>query len=76
MLVLLSLTDPAPDLVFVDESQPLRWFETYPERMRILDFLMEDPHFAKEWQRYEKVRSFTSYKRFTIVAYRLRGARE
>jgi hypothetical protein len=75
-LVLLSLTDPAPDLVFVDESQPLRWFETYPERMRILDFLMEDPHFAKEWQRYEKVRSFTSYKRFTIVAYRLRGARE
>lgn len=73
-LALLSLTDPAPDLVFVDVSQPLRWFETFPEPMRILDFLMEDPLFAEAWGRYEKLTSFTSYKRFPMVVYRLRGA--
>ena len=73
-LALLSLTDPAPDLVFVDVSQPLRWFETFPERMRILDFLIEDPQFAEAWGRYEKFTSFTSYKRFPMVVYRLRGA--
>jgi hypothetical protein len=74
-LALLSLTDPAPDVVFVDVSQPLRWFETFPEQMRILDFLIEDPQFAKAWGRYEKFASFTSYKRFPMVVYRLRGAR-
>jgi hypothetical protein len=73
-LALLSLTDPAPDWVFVDVSQPLRWFETFPEPMRILDFLMEDPAFAEAWGHYEQLTSFTSYKRFPMVVYRLRGA--
>jgi hypothetical protein len=73
-LALLSLTDPAPDLVFVDVSQPLRWFETFPKQMRILDFLVEDPAFAEAWGHYEQLTSLTSYKRFPMVVYGLRGA--
>lgn len=53
--VLLSLTDPQPDVVLVDVTVPLRWLESYGKPFALVDFLQEDPAFTQQWRRYERV---------------------
>lgn len=50
---LLSLTEPRPEMVFIDVSPTLRWFEGYDRPVGILAFLLEDSRFAAAWSDYE-----------------------
>lgn len=59
--VLLALTSPPPDVVYVDVSPHLRWFESYGRPAHVLEFLARDPRFVAVWRGYEKVGAMRTY---------------
>lgn len=60
-----------PDVVIVDATLPARWFEAYDKPFSLITFLSEDPAFAREWAKYEKVGEMKSMN-FRVDAYRRR----
>jgi hypothetical protein len=67
--VLNSLRGVPPEIVFVDITKPLRWFETYPRPVSILDYLSEQPEFAAEWAKYKRVGEIHSLFDIDIAIY-------
>jgi hypothetical protein len=60
-----------PDVVIVDATVPARWFEAYGKPFSLINFLSEDPAFAREWAKYERVGEMKSMN-FQVEAYRRR----
>lgn len=70
--VLNSLRGVSPEVVFVDISKTLRWFENYPRPVVLLDYLSEQPEFASEWAKYERVGEIRSIFDIDVAIYRRR----
>jgi hypothetical protein len=70
--VLESFAPTPPEIVFVETSQPLAWFEDYPKAVSLIDFFSEQPAFATEWRNYEKIDQIRVLKKFDVAVYRRR----
>ena len=66
-----AFTPRRPDVVIVDSTVPARWFEAYDKPFSLINFLSEDPVFAREWANYERVGEMKSMN-FKVEAYRRR----
>ena len=66
-----AFTPRRPDVVIVDSTVPARWFEAYDKPFSLINFLSEDPAFAREWANYERVGEMKSMN-FKVEAYRRR----
>jgi hypothetical protein len=70
--VLNSFLGVPPEIVFVEMAKPLRWFEDYPRPVSLLEFLTEQPEFAAEWAKYEKVGEVRSLFDIPVAVFRRR----
>jgi hypothetical protein len=70
--VLLSLAAPHPEMIFIDVSPTLRWFEHYDRPIGILSFLREDPRFTAAWSDYEFQTEMPTLFGTTVKAYKRR----
>jgi hypothetical protein len=58
--VLRSLTVHPPELVLIDVSRPLRWFESHDQSFDLLSWFKQDPDFVSAWSDYEYVETVQS----------------
>jgi len=70
--VLESFAPTAPEIVFVEISQPLAWFESYAKPVSLVDFFSEQPAFSAEWKKYEKIDQMRVLEKFDVAVYRRR----
>lgn len=72
--VLESFFGTPPEIVFVDISGmgQLSWFYDYPKPVSLIDFFLEQPAFAAEWKKYEKIGEMRSLNTFDVAVYRRR----
>ena len=70
--LLLSLSLPQPEMVYLDVSLRLRWFEQRERPFRLLPYLLEDPAFADAWLAYEAQPELTSIYNIELRPYRLK----
>ena len=70
--VLESFLGVAPEIVFVDTSRTLTWFRSYPKPVSLIDFFSEQPAFAAEWTKYEKIGEIRSLNNCDVAVYRRR----
>jgi hypothetical protein len=71
--VLKSLTVRPPEVVLVDVTKPLRWFEHYDKPFGLLAWLAQDPAFATAWSNYEHVETVESFLNVSVEIWRRRA---
>lgn len=74
--VLRSLTVHTPQIVLVDVSPQMRWFERYDKPFKLLPWLAEDRAFAAAWSNYEYVETVKSFAGVTVAIWRRRAPSE
>jgi hypothetical protein len=70
LAALRSLMSRPPELVLVDVTQPLRWFEGYQKSFDLLSWFKQDPAFASAWSAYEYVETVPSLSSRLVEVWR------
>ncbi len=68
--VLAALVNAGTALVFIDMTQPARWFETYPACFSLAGWLSADPRFGPALHSYTYMGTIQSRGHFTLQVWR------